>query len=194
MAIGSATNSRSMFAASILGMPCGNSAPTLRGPDSHHLPLLAVLNSFVYDYALRSRLGGNNLNHYILRETPLPRVERMLDMPELPVLVASLCWPLPRFAQCWQNNIASKAKYVHEPRERRRIRARLDALVARAYGLKARDLDWILRDCEHSAERLANREFTRSLDQKGFWRVDRQLPCSERLSQLARHEFAALET
>ena len=61
MGIGSATNARSMYAALIGDMPCGNAVPVLQ-PQKHKvsdlLSLLANLNSFVYDYALRCRLGG----------------------------------------------------------------------------------------------------------------------------------------
>ncbi len=193
MAIGSATNLRSMYASSILGSPCGNSAPTLRAPNALHLPLLAVLNSFVYDYALRTRLGGNNLNHYILRDTPLPHPSRILAVPELNSMVAQLAWPLPRFAKAWRAQGIDRAEWISDPRARRHRRARIDALVARAYGLDLSDMAWILRDCDHEIGSLTNRELTRSLDQKGFWRVDRDLNPDDRLTQMTLRKMAKLE-
>jgi hypothetical protein len=194
MAIGSATNHRSMYAASILGMPCGNSAPTLRCPEQLHLPLLAVLNSFVYDYALRARLGGNNLNHYILRDTPVPCPLELVDLAELTKIVASLSWPVHRFSAAWRRQNRMEAHWISSHRERRQARARIEALVARSYGLNRDDLALILRDCEHSVQALRDREFTRTLDQKGFWRVDRDLDPAHRLSQLALSEMAKLES
>jgi hypothetical protein len=47
-------------------------------------------------------------------------------------------------------------------------------VIAALYGLGAADLRWILRDCDHPRERLADPTFCRSLDPKGFWRVDRE--------------------
>jgi hypothetical protein len=49
----------------------------------------------------------------------------------------------------------------------------LDAVVAELYGLDWADLAYILRDCDHPAERMRESGFTRGLDPKGFWRVDK---------------------
>lgn len=59
------------------------------------------------------------------------------------------------------------------PHERLRLRAMLDAIVAKLYGLDRDDFAWILKDCDHPAARLGDRAFCRQLDPKGFWRVDK---------------------
>ena len=49
----------------------------------------------------------------------------------------------------------------------------LDAIVAELYGLDWDDFAYILRDCDHPASQLRQNAFTRGLDPKGFWRVDK---------------------
>jgi hypothetical protein len=49
----------------------------------------------------------------------------------------------------------------------------LDAIVAVLYGLDRDDFAWILRDCDHPTARLSDKAFCRTLDPKGFWRVDK---------------------
>src|SRR5690606_36756803 len=80
MAVGSATNARTMIATVLWRAPCGNSVPVLRcRAGSSGAPgefaLCAVLCSSVYDFALRQRLAGNNLNRFVLDDTPLPEPE-----------------------------------------------------------------------------------------------------------------------
>jgi hypothetical protein len=67
---------------------------------------------------------------------------------------------------------------------RRQLRAEIDVAVAAAFGLDQADLRWILRGCDHPASSLRCRDFMRSLDAKGFWRIDRRLPPAARLPQL----------
>lgn len=59
------------------------------------------------------------------------------------------------------------------PHERLRLRCILDAIVADLYGLDEDDFAWILRDCDHPLSCSTSNEFTRTLDPKGFWRVDK---------------------
>ena len=59
--------------------------------------------------------------------------------------------------------------------------ARHGAQPVRAPSLRVRvgvaldlaDFAWILRDCDHPQHALASKPFTRTLDPKGFWRVDK---------------------
>jgi hypothetical protein len=47
-------------------------------------------------------------------------------------------------------------------------------LVASEYGIDYVDLAWILRDCDHPVEQVCHKPFARTLDPKGFWRVDKE--------------------
>jgi hypothetical protein len=201
MAIGSATNARTMIATLLWHAPCGNSVPTLRcrpGRDGTpgEFALCAVLNSTTYDWALRARLAGNNLNRFVLGETPLPPPEPLLSIRGLPAAVASLAWALPWFDDAWAWLPAAErplAAPLREPGARRRCRAALDAVVAAAYGLGPDDLAFVLRDTDLPAEELAARARAGRLDPKGLWRVDRRLPPAERATRLALEDLTRLD-
>src|SRR5207244_1527443 len=57
---------------------------------------------------------------------------------------------------------------------RLRLRCSLDAVVGELYGFEWDDLAWVLRGCEHPAQSLRDDTFSRTLDPKGFWRVDKE--------------------
>jgi hypothetical protein len=187
MAIGSATNERSMFCACIYDRPCGNAVPVLKAsvvPDSE-LPLTAILNSFVYDYALRARLGGINLNYFVIEETPLPVPNRLARQTATMKASASLGWAHVSFAPEWlqMGGQPAAGQYARRSWRRRwavtaaeRVRCRciLDAIQAEMYGLEWDDLAWILRECDYPVESLSEKPFARILDPKGFWRVDKE--------------------
>lgn len=180
MAIGSATNRRSMFATLVRDVPCGNSVPILQ-PQSKvigSLVLAAAMNSVSYDFALRAKLGGLNLNYFVISETPLTRTADTL--PGVLRIAAKLCFGHPWFAPIWLELAASDAAMEIPParwpltlQERLRLRSMLDAIVAVLYGLDRDGFTWILKDCDHPTTRLADKTFCRRLDPKGFWRVDK---------------------
>jgi hypothetical protein len=79
--------------------------------------------------------------------------------------------------------VAATLQPVTAAAARRTLAVQLDLLVARAFGLGHDDLAWLLRDCGHPSERLRDHAFTRRLDPKGFWRVDRDLAPRQRHPQ-----------
>ncbi len=96
MDIGSSTNMRSMVAACIRYLPCGNVVPVLQvGSDEiGHLALATTLNSLAYDGALRARLSGMHLNYFVIQETPLlskadSLVERLVGLSSASIHLAS---------------------------------------------------------------------------------------------------------
>lgn len=81
------------------------------------------------------------------------------------------------------------------PCERLRIRCVIDALAAHHYGLTTADFRFVLRDCDHPHEVVNSRDFMRTLDPKGFWRVDKDQPPELRhtvLAQVACHDLQAM--
>ncbi len=178
MAIGSATNRRSMFAALVRDVPCGNAVPVLQTDAGivGDLALAAAMNSFAYDFSLRLRLGGLNLNYFVVAETGLLR--RQVLSSAVPRIAAGLSFAHPWFAPVWVDAAPSLGRcppreWALTPHERLRLRCILDAIVAVLYGLDHDDFAWILRDCDHPAARLSDKSFCRTLDPKGFWRVDK---------------------
>jgi hypothetical protein len=193
LAVGSATNVRTMIASALTGVPCGNSIPVLGVGDSlpHNLALLVCLNSFVFDFVLRSKMSGNNINFYLLQDCPLPDLNQLTGNLNLLSMVASLSFSHPRFARellqlmsifdnesTLFNSLSSAQRLV--------LRAALDALVAQAYGLNFADFAWILRGCDS-----AYGDFQDALV-KGFWRVDKTQQSSGRHTTLALEYFRQL--
>jgi len=94
-------------------------------------------------------------------------------------LVARLCLTHVSFAREWRaEHLRSQTKpwkneWALSTWERLRLRCTLDAFLAELYGLGYDDLAWILHACDHPAQPLRSDDFTRSLNPKGFWRVDK---------------------
>ncbi|QDU69531.1 Eco57I restriction-modification methylase domain-containing protein [Engelhardtia mirabilis] len=190
--IAPATNARTLIAAVTGGWVTGDSlflfAP--REPDPRRVLCLAALfNSFVLDWQVRLRLGGVNLSRFVLEEVSLPpwseiepRAGELATIAARLGLVGAVAQAARPLAPDWVAR--AEAEPVVTDAARRRLRARLDRAVAELFGLDDGDLAWILRDCAHAAPDLARRRFVRQLAPKGFWRVDRELEPSERLTGL----------
>lgn len=178
MAVGSATNTRTAIAAPLPDLPCANSVVTLRSRDRSavaDLNLCAVLNSFVYDWALRRRMAGLNLNRFLLRETLLPRPERIRDSRALALIVARLSWVHPRYDAAWAI-LGQCPRPLVEQEQRRRARAAIDAVVAQTFGL--------------STEQF--RAVVSGDDRRSFRRVDAELPHERRATTEALRAFERL--
>ena len=207
MDVASATNSRTMTSSLLGNYPCGNKVPTFSLVESkelllYNLELSTVLNSFVYDYQLRCRLGGLTLNYFILEETALIQPRRINN--QTLVKSASLLIPSEIFSKYWLNlsffintikdkNI--KSLWAITPYERLRLRCILDAVVAELYGLEIDDFRWILHNCDHPVQTMRDKQFYRTLDPKGFWRVDKEKDPELRhtvLSLIAFHDLKRL--
>ncbi len=196
LGVGSATNVRSMIAACLGNYPCGNSVPTFSGSNPKIALLFAAcLNSFVFDFVLRLRLVGNNLNYFILQECFLPLPDLLLNVPELLDIVIKLSLNNKQFGTQLLRSLNAES---HESQvagvERLRLRCILDALIAELYGLEVGDLNYILRDCDllHSGIPKRERE-NQQLNSKGFWRVDKNLPPAGRHTILTLDAFGELK-
>jgi hypothetical protein len=204
MDVTSATNQRTMIITLITDAPCGNKVPVLMAGDFASSTLVCcVLNSFAYDYQLRSRLGGITLNYFIVEETGIPNrstVGGNLDE-TLSASALQLCAVGKAFAKAWCGYSPTAMQrrwrqlWAITPHERLRLRCILDAVVTELYGLDFDDLAWILNDCDHPAHPLRSDDFTRSLNPKGFWRVDKEKDPELRhtvLTLVAFHDLKAL--
>lgn len=210
MDVASSTNSRTMIATYLHAMPCGNKVPVLTPRHGHRGPelfgLAAVLNSFVYDYELRCRLGGLTINYFILAETCVPatdiaNTESILDLAHAAANLNAASATLP---EVWLRSRANygpvnridrclKRLWAITDHERIRLRCILDAVVAELYGLTWEDLGWILRDCDHPISDVCSDQFSRELDPKGFWRTDKERHPELRHTVLTLAAFADLK-
>jgi hypothetical protein len=179
MRVGAATNTRTLIAALVDQAGCGDIVATLSVEDlSTTLALVAVLNSFSFDLVMRTRVGGIHIDQHHLTPNPLPA--RAGVPAQLVLSAARLSMASVAFATSWAGPSFQKARrhpwrrlWALTPHERLRLRCMLDAIVAVLYGLDRDDFAWILRDCDHPAARLSEKGFCRTLDPKGFWRVDK---------------------
>jgi len=188
MDVTSTTNTRTVISAVASGFPCGHKSPTLTPTPlsvGAVTTLVGIANSFSFDYLVRFRLGGNSLIWAVLEEIAV-----RADLFRMAPLIANCSAPLALvskvFADSWIRLIGTEAlsgaarpsghwhrRWALTPHERLRLRCILDAIVAELYGLDWDNLAWILRECDYPAERLQDKTFTRMLDPKGFWRVDK---------------------
>lgn len=203
LAIGSATNMRSMICSSIYDKPCGNAVPVLdtQGTRAENLILSFILNSFTFDFAVRNRFGGINLNYFVISENPLIYPHQVERYNNLLVFAASLTWISSSFSSLWlkyfYHGYSRNSWYqlwALTPYERLRLRCILDAVVAELYGLDIDDFAWILKDCDHPLAQIGNKAFARTLDPKGFWRVDKDRDPELRHTVLAQVAFQDLKT
>lgn len=206
LAIGSSTNSRSMFASSLSSMPFGNSIPSLQPlkKETDIISFVGNLNSITYDFALRCRLGGINVNYFVIEETPLLIPQKISSYQNISLIVASLNWINARFSPRWLElaqefsfliNKNWKSLWAITPYERLRLCCILDAVIAELYALEIDDFRWILHNCDHPVQTMRDKQFYRTLDPKGFWRVDKEKDPELRhtvLSLIAFHDLKRL--
>lgn len=231
VSVSAATNTRSMMAAILPPYPAGNSVPFLAlsaaeaGEQAYWaMILVAVLNSFVFDFGLRTRFGGNNLNYFLLDQCSLPKallatveqkpaglsllllnliaqVSAVLSFTHLSQ-AAVVSHYLTRASQSQLESRglfaaelvyfrarASESSFVQIPVERRRqLRALLDALLAKLYGLDLSQFAQVLSGCVTGGSNTSQEH------SRGFHRVDKHLPVAQRLPNLAYQIFQDIET
>ena len=145
-----------MLAAVVPAWPCGNKVPFLaeEGQVSveKQLALCCVLNSFVYDFVVRNRMTGINLNKFILDETPLPDLSAMPI--ELSVIGGRLCLVHDVFAKSWLEllkicpGLSNKPWRLHwaiDPADRLELRAISEAINTCGFdedGRKVCNVNW----------------------------------------------------
>lgn len=173
-ALSNATNERTTIACLLPDVPCGNSLGVLRPRAPSERPVrelaatAAVLGSLAFDWSLRLRLGGTNLNRFVLADCTLPPLDDDAA-DELAQLALRLCATAPWCAPLWDH--AEREGWCcsqtpeTEPARRRALHTRIDELVGDAYGLGPDDVLWVTRGQPFA---------------KGFWRVERALPEPER--------------
>lgn len=194
MRVGSATNKRSAIATYLKGVPTGDTAAVfLIDSTAKNLALAAVVNSYCFDYLMRLRLGGLHLDYHVFEQNPLILPSLSQGVETIGQLAATMALAGESFAAEWCELSGLYPSLRERPwrgwwalSEIDRIRNEcvLNAVVARLYGLNNDDLAWLLQDCHHPQELIANKKFARTLNPKGFWRQDKNRPPELRRSVL----------
>ena len=191
----SSTNTRTVAAALLTLGASADSVFVLRPTDGsldRALRAAGVLGSLVFDAQMRRRLGGLNLSRFVMVEGAMPRPAALPR--GFPVLVARLALTHPSYAPAWLALEAEDPTGLLAARpgplawattraDRLRLGALLDALVAHAWGLSARDLAALLADCTTPEDAPPHR--LRELPPRGHWRIDRRSPPALRATVLA---------
>jgi len=190
-----------MIASALDFVPCGNSVPVLKTDCSKTaLELVACLNSFVFDFALRCRMSGNNLNYFLVGEMPLPPKLIVANHPEIAEMAAALNLNQRRFSSIWRRLIEPSAQSNHgfQPiwiscsSHRRQVRALLDASLAHIFGLSYDDLHWILRDCIVGETRATAKSCNVACSKKGFWRAEQEIAEADKHATVCLEMFKRL--
>ena len=150
-------NARTLIASAVPKAAFGNKAPLLL-PDSDHgnYPvaghlLLANLNAIVFDYVVRQKMQGKNLNFYIVEQLPFVPPEgfaRRFGPKTAEEIIREDVLRLTYTAHDMAG-FAADLGYTGPPfawdeEDRMRRRARLDALFFHLYGLDREDADYVL--------------------------------------------------
>ena len=127
-----------------------------------------MLGSLPFDWALRRRLTGTNLNGFVLADCVVPRLDGV-TLVTLAQIALQLCALLPWHGAIWQlaategwSDRSLRPAWTRELRQD--LFARLDSVVSTAFGLTAHDVAWITNDD----------------GPRGFRRVDEDLPPAQR--------------
>ena len=188
------TDARSFIGAVLPSFPCGHKVPILHLGDSAIDSIanaMALLNSFVFDWLVRQRLGAAALAWYVLAEAPLPRTS---DVPGLSMIARTLNLFPSLFAAVEATRHTDTLDALHFG-ERVRLRTIADAVSCAAFGLDAADLRHVLRDSDRPSGDVGTRSRrSASLDPRGFWRVDRDKDPELRHTVLTLVAFHDLES
>lgn len=145
--ITNATNDRTSIFTALPLAGVGNSAPLLglrgRGPADL---LYANVCSFMFDYIVRQKAGGTNLNFFIVQQFPAFRPEfysiEQVSLIRMRVLeLAYTDWSMKPFAQ---ESGYDGAPFKWDDGRRFLLRCELDALYFHLYGIAREDVDYIM--------------------------------------------------
>ncbi len=195
------TDARSFICAVLPPFPCGHKVPVLCASEAESSAsttpaAAALLNSFVFDWMVRRRLGGAALTWHLLQETALPLRAVAGDQPfEALSTITNRINLFPN--ACAQLRLETGPLNGRDalcPSERLRLRAMADAISTALLGCDDADLRHVLHDTDLPCESIKTLSSHQNrLDARGFWRVDRDGPPELRHTVLAQIAFADLQ-
>ncbi len=199
-AISTAVHQRTMIPSLIPDVPTVNACPVLSvkvGQPIEHLQF--ILASFVIDYTTKFKIGYLNLNYFIIAELSLIPPSKIASHAEvISHLVSSLSYPSELFACYWHEHKRQfgdrswRHNWAISHHERLRLRCMLDAVAAELFGLHFDEFKWILNQTDLPKESIRDRNYCSQLNQKAFWRIDKDKDAELRhtvLSMIAFHDL-----
>lgn len=196
--ISRATDERTMIAAMfppghIFGHKATCEKAPWERPDATALVLCAVFNSFAFDWCLRRKIAAS-VSLFMLNGCPAPSLSR----PAFRFLAHGalrLSCRHAGYARLWREQLSSTRAFAPElaaADERNRLRAAIDAVVARGFGLGREDYRHILNGFSHTGNPTAPEQWLAAFDllmtygERKFYRQHDpffDLPLVEALSQ-----------
>ncbi len=116
------------------------------------LVLLSNLNSFAFDYLARSKIGGTNVNFYLLKQLPILPPSMSMPSEAIARRVSELsftAWDAPAIVDASggagsRSHERRGACFPWDDERRFWLRAELDAIYFHLYGISRDDVDYIL--------------------------------------------------
>jgi hypothetical protein len=178
-ALARSTDTRTFIDGLINKVPCGNSLGLLAVANNQPDVVYgaAISASFVFDWTLRRRIAGTNINSFFLWEAPWPR--RQGASPHLALPTSALVLRGRRHAPLsvaatTDQRLGWRYRWATTWPECMRARVLVDALAASEFGMNISDLAHLLKDCDWPEESLGDPSLEDSFDARGFWRVDKE--------------------
>lgn len=163
--ITNATNERTVIASILPRTGVGNQMPLMlfSQPEDVRLftAILANLNALVFDFVARHKTGGTHMNYFIYKQLPVLPPERYTnsDLMFIVPRVLELTYTADDLAS-WAEDLGYDGlPFVFNLDRRAIIRAELDALYARKYGLTRDELRYILDPAEIMGEEYPSETF-----------------------------------
>lgn len=173
------TDTRSAIGCLVGGVPCGNTLGVFSATDESIASVAFAFSSIAFDWIVRKRLGGTHINLFVAEECTAAEGFRSQRKAFIEQLVR-LSFPDVTGASIWENLapfVTKKSSWRRQwavtDHERSRLKAVLEAIAFHLYGLDLADALEILTGLDIPVQNLKNEQFCKTLDPRGFWRIDK---------------------
>jgi hypothetical protein len=115
--------------------------------------LLAVLNSFVFDFAARQKVGGTHLKFFTMRQLPVLHPAVVSGLVPWGTRDVAADWLVRRVAslttsasdmKVWAEDLGMDSQPAYDPHTRGILRTELDAALFHLYGVVRAEVDYIM--------------------------------------------------
>lgn len=194
------TDSRTIIGTPIPEFPAGNSVGVINLETDTPLAIWnlgGILSSYAFDWQLRRRIAGTNINMFFLDESCAPTPERTGRTLSLYTLsCAAPCWQTADkwLHACCEGIVGSQQGIMTQWAIRRAKRVErlvaIDAIALSLFGINETDAFTLLEQCDYPVHYLAKN--SSELSAIGFWRIDKDKHPEHRhtvLTLVAFHEL-----
>jgi hypothetical protein len=173
------TDTRSAIGSLIDGFPCGNTLGVFSATDKSIASVAFAFSSMAFDWLVRKRLGGTHINLFVAEECTVAEgfrrhqeafIEQLIRL-SFPDVTGARVWG--DFDQMVTKKSSWRRHWAVTNHERSRLKAVLEAIAFYLYGLDLTDALEILAGLDIPAQSLNNVQFCKTLDARGFWRIDK---------------------